>query len=485
MKKQGFTLVEIMVAVFLSTIVLGGVYGIWTQVSRHISISNAKQKLQHELRNSTNYIQNDFKSIKADTFELTDENPAGTSFKIEFEKFAETQDGKLAQDSTEKIGYSLLNGILTRSTTNGMKILSAHVDSMKIQKAVDEANLSAGSLEATDEDFRAGREAQLDISLAGKIIVEGLGTEMFHVEKTSVVMRDEYMKKTNKTYKSNFDLTKEDLNKIVVKDSSQDALFSFGSAFTEEQLSMLDKEQLEGLLANQNDLLAQAESSLKDLKKGIEGTDTGESFLSKTGDFLAFWSESDGERVRGWRSDLAKASTVSATRETVDKMKSFVQTKENEFLGNSISNYSSMTEEQKKIYKEAYEMKIQDRSLNGAYEIMCEQAEKNETEAPEKPTLNIDVATGDSSFSYVDGSGAQVNVQSDNEGRERAEALRAAYDNIDLAWMGEFGEEDDEVEIYNAAKSLINQGEAKITLQEMRDTSQGNIDLISDVIATK
>ena len=60
-----------------------------------------------------------------------------------------------------------------------------------------------------------------------------------------------------------------------------------------------------------------------------------------------------------------KASTVSATRETVDKMKSFVQTKENEFLGNSISNYSSMTEEQKKIYKEAYEMKIQDRSLNG------------------------------------------------------------------------------------------------------------------------
>jgi hypothetical protein len=85
----------------------------------------------------------------------------------------------------------------------------------------------------------------------------------------------------------------------------------------------------------------------------------------------------------------------------------------------------------------------------------------------------------------VDGSGAQVNVESDNEGRERAEALRAAYDNIDLAWMGEFGEEDDEVEIYNAAKSLINQGEAKITLQEMRDTSQGNIDLISDVIATK
>ncbi|MDD2624521.1 MAG: hypothetical protein PHQ02_06840, partial [Candidatus Riflebacteria bacterium] len=44
---------------------------IWTQVSRHISISNAKQKLQHELRNSTNYIQNDFKSIKADTFEFT------------------------------------------------------------------------------------------------------------------------------------------------------------------------------------------------------------------------------------------------------------------------------------------------------------------------------------------------------------------------------------------------------------------------------
>ena len=46
-EKQGFTLVEIMVAVFLSTIVLGGVYGIWTQVSRHI-LSNAKQKLQHE-----------------------------------------------------------------------------------------------------------------------------------------------------------------------------------------------------------------------------------------------------------------------------------------------------------------------------------------------------------------------------------------------------------------------------------------------------
>ena len=84
-----------------------------------------------------------------------------------------------------------------RSTTNGMKILSAHVDSMKIQKAVDEANLSAGSLEATDEDFRAGREAQQTLFSRQNNCGRTGNRNVLCGE--NFCCNDEYMKKTNKT----------------------------------------------------------------------------------------------------------------------------------------------------------------------------------------------------------------------------------------------------------------------------------------------
>lgn len=486
MKNKGFTLVEVMIAVFLSTVVCGAIYGIWSEVTRRVTLATTKQSLQSELRTASSHMQKDFKSIKADSFNVVSQSADGSAFKVEFECFTDTEKDKLSQDSTKKVGYALANGILTRSGDGGGKILSSHVESMSIGRAVEDGALDATSLESTDEDFRAGREAQLDISITGKMMAKGLGREVYHVERTSIVMRDEYHKNTNKTYVSNYDLTKEAYGDLMVMDESQDSMLFPGDLVDKEALMKLDKEQLEGMSKSQQELLAQAQDALKEMNSAIDDTNTGESWLVKTGDWLNFLSKSDGEKVRGWRSELAKANTVKDTKAAMDKLKSFTVDKDERFRKNSIPGYENMTAEQRDIYKEAYELKLQDRTLEGAHKLMKEQAEKDGGAEPEKPATNYDALKNPSgSTTYVDGDGKTVTVQTDAETKARNEKLVAAYNNISLGWMGEFGKETDEIKVYNSAKSLLTQGECKVAMLEMRDIANDNLNTINDVIGTK
>jgi prepilin-type N-terminal cleavage/methylation domain-containing protein len=486
MKNKGFTLVEVMVAVFLSTVVCAGIYGVWTEVTRRVALATTKQSLQNELRTASSHMQKDFKSIKADSLNIISQNDDGSAFKIEFECFTEEEDDKFAQDSVTKVGYELVSGILTRSGDTGGKILSSHVESMSIGRAVDEDNLDATALEATDEDFRAGREAQLDISITGKMVARGLGQEVYHVEKTSIVMRDEYHKKTNKTYVANYDLTKEDYDELVVLDESLDGMLFPGNLLSEEFLMSLDKEQLEGMSQAQKDLLAQTQSSLNDMNETIDATNTGESWATKAWDWVKFLSDSEGELVRGWRSELSGANTVEATKAAMDKLKTFTKTKDEEFKTKSIPGYAGMSKAQKELYAEAYALKLQDRTLEGAYNLMKKQAEKDKTTAPDKPATNYDSLTNyDAKTEYVDGDGVLRSESMDEETKERNRKLAAAYDSISLNWMGEFNKETDEVKVYNSAQSLLTQGESKVAMMEMRDISQKNLDLIDKVKDTK
>ena len=63
-RKKAFTLVEVMVAVLLLTVVLTAIYQVWSKVQQGIARSHTRQALQTELRNAANYMSNDFKSIK-------------------------------------------------------------------------------------------------------------------------------------------------------------------------------------------------------------------------------------------------------------------------------------------------------------------------------------------------------------------------------------------------------------------------------------
>ncbi|HPW59089.1 MAG TPA: prepilin-type N-terminal cleavage/methylation domain-containing protein, partial [Candidatus Rifleibacterium sp.] len=309
-RKTGFTLVEVMVAIFLSTIVLTAIYGVWIRVQREIAKSHARQTLQSELRTVSNYLQKDLKSVKEGTFEAPGGQSAdGSSLHIMFERFKESEEGKIAQDATEKVEYRLSDGLLTRKSTTELKILSVSIESMQITKSVDSASLGATDLESTDEDFRAGREAKLEINIVGRKNIAGSREEMYHVERTSVVMRDEFYKKTNKNFVSNFDLAKLEKDAVVEVDNSQDASFGPGGAMNEEQLRSLNDDQLNGLEATQRELVEQANDSIDKMNNAIDDTDTGEGNLSKFGQWLNFLSTTESERVRGLRSDLEGADT--------------------------------------------------------------------------------------------------------------------------------------------------------------------------------
>ncbi len=488
-RKTGFTLVEVMVAIFLSTIVLTAIYGVWIRVQREIAKSHARQTLQSELRTVSNYLQKDLKSVKEGTFEAPGGQSAdGSSLHIMFERFKESEEGKIAQDATEKVEYRLSDGLLTRKSTTELKILSVSIESMQITKSVDSASLGATDLESTDEDFRAGREAKLEINIVGRKNIAGSREEMYHVERTSVVMRDEFYKKTNKNFVSNFDLAKLEKDAVVEVDNSQDASFGPGGAMNEEQLRSLNDDQLNGLEATQRELVEQANDSIDKMNNAIDDTDTGEGNLSKFGQWLNFLSTTESERVRGLRSDLEGADTQDEVKSVLTKLNEYTKDKEETFLSRSVPGYSSMSAAQKELYKEAYEMKLQDRTIEGSHQELVKQAEKDGKTPPEAPQKIIDVATGDAkgqgSQTYVDGEGNTVEIADEaNSSRSRTE-LRNAYNNINLGWMGEFNKEPAEVGVYNAAKSLISQGKAKLNVIEMRDTSNENIALIQRVKAS-
>jgi len=488
-RNRGFTLAEVMVAIFLSTILLTAIYGVWIRVQREIARSNTRQTLQSELRAAANSLQKDLKSIREGSFEAPGGQAAdGTSLNVRFERFKETEDGKIAQDTTEKVEYRLSDGLLTRTSPSDVKILSVHVESMQIAKSVDAAGIGAGDLESTDEDFRAGREAKLDINIVGRKIITGTRDEMYHVERTSVVMRDEYYKKTNKNFMSNFDLAKLNKDEIVEKDATQDASFGPGGAMNEEQLRSLNDDQLNGLESTQKGLIQQAKDSIDDMNESIDDTDTGESGWSKFWNGVAFWDTNEGEKVRGMRSDLEKADSQADVKKVLDNLGEYTKDKEESFLGKSVPGYSSMSAAQKDLYKEAYEMKLQDRAIEGSHNVQVEQAEKDGKTPPDKPVKVIDIVTGaaegEGSKTYEDEDGKQVTISGASGSSRSTAELKSAYDSIDLSWMGEFNKEPDDVGIYNAAKSLISQGKAKLNVIEMRDTSEDNVELIQKVKAT-
>ncbi|MDN5278811.1 MAG: hypothetical protein PWR01_2776 [Clostridiales bacterium] len=476
--KRAMTLVEVMVAIFISTIVLTAIYGVWIRVQRQIARSNAKQTLQHELRTAANHLAKDLKAIREGTFEAPpgEQSADGTAMKISFDRFIETEDEKIAQDSTTKVEYSLKNGLLTRKTDDSLDILSVNVDSMIIARAVDEASLGATDLESTDEDFKAGREAMLDVAITGKKRIAGSRDEMYHIERTSLVMRDEYYKNTNKTYISNFDLAKLETDEVMVNDSSQDVNFGPGGAFTLEQLENLDPDQLRGMRDTQNELYNQANEAFNNINDNINNTETGNDFL----DTLAFWSDSEGEKVADMKDDLEDADTQEEVEAAVNALETYAEGKEESFLSRSVSGWSSMSQEDKMLYKKAYDLKVQDRAIKAANE----KAKEDNPDAEESPMM-IDLVTEVQDQTYEDESGTQTISASQNEElQEEARELKDAYDRISLDWMGEFGDEDEEIQAYNAVKSLITQGRSKLDTIEMRDQAKENRDLIDQVLGS-
>ncbi len=500
LNKKAFTLVEIMVAIMLTTIVLTAIFLIWSRVSAGIARSSTKQRLQNELRRAANYMQNDFKTIKyyADdpekAFKRTgdDEN-----WVITFEKFDELKENedKIAQDVSKLVTYEKKNSVLTRKYDGKTNILLVCCDNVNIDRTTNNST----DYEDADTDLKSAKDSKLDIEITGKMTIPGTNEEMYITEKSSVVMRNEYYTNQNKNFVSTFDLTKKETSDVIIAGDASN--LQVGEVLDLEFLKTLNDDVLSGMDKTQEDMLKETMERLDEINDAINKTDTGESAISKFGQWLNFFSDSEGEQVRGLRSELAgieakiskdekdlskiKSEYGKAIDKTLDvkkKLEEFTSKKEDEFLGKSISNYSSLSQKEKDIYKKAYEMRLQDRNLEGAFNKLTDE-EKEEMGG--KPPTNYDRLSGnftmtneDQEMSKItDGSGNTINTSNNSQTAENKEIL-AAYEKIDLSWMKDFGDEPEDVGIYNAAKQLITQADTKLDMLRMEQVcaeNRGNI----------
>lgn len=485
--KSAFTLVEVMVAIFISTLLLTSVFMVWSKIQRGIVRSNTKQSLLNELRNVSNHMQNDFKSIKYDeeTFSLSEGGEG--NFSMSFEKFKETEDGKLAQDSVEKVTYELKNKILTR-IGDKRQMLSIHCEGVSIKRATADAT-GSGDLESSDEDFKAGREAKLDIEISGKMPIPGVNDEMFHVEKTSVVMRNEYSKKVNKNYISTFDLIKKDANTLIQDGST--AFFPNG-ALDPDAIKLMTDEALGELKDTQNDMLSQTLEQLESINKSISDTDDGRSTWTTICNWFTPGSQ-PGERVKNWRNTLEKAKTESEVNAVKGELKEWVNDEEINHMSKSSEKmetpYARLSDKDKELFKKAYDMKVQDRLVKQVNESNAD----SEGYTPMELTID-QYKNQDSSDTFKDAKGNTIELKTDSESetnrKNEAQAIAqndaedkakiiAFYEKINVDWMDEDDYKED-MDIYSAAKSLLSQADTKIDIIKAKDTYQSNIDMIDD-----
>ena len=479
LKKSGFTLVEVMVAVFISTIVLSSAYMIWSRVQLGISKSVTKQNLQNELRKVANYMQNDFKSIKFHDSEDENDTDADKAVKITgddknftmtFQKFKEVEESdknKLTQDVVENVKYSLNSNVLMRTSGNSNKMLSAHCDGITITTAAGDNN-EEGDYQNATEDVKMAKEAQLNIEITGKMIVPGSGEEMFHTEKTSVVMRNEYYKKINNNYKSNFDLAKIDADDIIGEEEAGvlSGNFEEDPEKLKEYLNKLDTEVLGNMQTSEEEVKKSLENNLEEINKTIADIAPEDvpwyeklwaNITSVFGD-----DEQSYTQFKEARADLEKANTVKEANDAIKDLKIKIEKQEKGFYVKAYTkqSFDSMTTEEKTTFRRAYDMAVQEKTLNDAYEQL-------EDKSGGKPKSNIEVLK---------------EALKEGKATEEQKKIIDIYNDINLDWMED---SDSEIGIYKANKQLMDQANTKLELLKSKETTERNIDAIKEELGNR
>ncbi len=469
--KKAFTLVEIMVAILLSTIVLSAAFMIWTRVSKGIARSHTRQILQNELRKAANYIQNDFKSIKyaeegeADALTY---NSSNTGFTMSFKKFKEISEKDenkvLSQDSIESIQYALEANVLIRKGEK-TKILSSHCDSFSLERAEE-------SEESLGEDYQKARNAKLNIELVGKMIVPGTNEEMYHVEKTSVVMRNEYYKVINQNYKSNFDI--QGLNKDeVIKEGGE----------ADIDLTAVPDKILDDMIKSWEDTIDQCKQSITDINQAINDTDSNSSFWSKAGAALSFlFGDNDEKKFQDLQKKLTKADSQEAVEEAIQEIQANIDEKEDDFCEKTYSGYKSLSsDDPKKLQiKKVYDMAVHDKTMEKYFEDLDEE----QRAAQEKNFVSnhrvLELQSEGKRLIEIDENGNEiVEDLNDDEKKQEAAELLAIYNASNTSWMKD---DDDETKIYRASKSILESGNTKLELIKVRDEAISKKQEVQDEI---
>lgn len=484
----GFTLTEVLVAVVLFSIVMGVAMGIWSNAQRNISRTTTRQILQRESRTIIMQLTADLKAVKSGTFKTTPE-----PLTMEFKRFASEgkagDEEKLANERTVSVRYGFSKPIFRRTLEGkGPHTLSGHVDAITITKQ---------NLSPEEAEKNPNLQARVDVVLTMKMRVPGTTRDEIHVERTSVVMRDDYYQLVNKSYPSNMQLA----TTIKEKIDEVETCTWFDEELTKDALKNLTKEQIDDLTKVQQDTIKQANDDLDGLNDQINKVDTGHSWWSwLTGEDPdvadVYKLQKDLKAIECPDKNIPEKGSGNRASEKADKiiqtLKDKIDTNEKKFFDNSFAGKTIYDPEKPDqadkaaAQKKAYEMKLVDRQIEKAMENLSEEDKKDPekmkqftkmidkyppSEAELRSQLEKELANAnmkdDEKKAYIDGKCKEMGL------------VKAEYTNCDLAWM-ESDENKDKVKAYEAAKQLYNFGKSKVENLRMKEMCIDNIKTLED-----
>lgn len=479
-ERCGITLVELMVAAALASLVLGSAMGIWSYARRNIARTTTRQVLQQDAARIMMQLKADLKAAKADTFKAA-EDPMS----LEFTRYVvdKTDNTKLSAEQTEQVKYLFTKPTLRRTLSgNATRTLSNNVEMIKISRK---------TLTETQKENEAYLEAKVDIALEMGNKVPGTNIEERYTQHTSVVIRDEFYSLVNKDRQEVFEIAKEVAAEIGKPADSQ----FFNDSLDADALKSLTDEQLNDLDKTQDVNLKDAKEGVKEIDDRIGDVDTGKKWWQ--GLLFGLGANEEGAEVKELRDRLndikcadkdipAKGSGQRAS-EQAEKIAGELDTKIKEldkefmaeaFKGQTIFSADSTNAEEKKKAEQqrrAYDMKVMDRQIEKAISEMSEEDKKKAEEAGELPKKMIDQFTRSETEirKEIESSGIAASATELDSlvAKEVAEMnfLKQQYDNCKLEWM-DTSDDQNKIKAYDAAKQLKNLADSKkenLILKEM------------------
>jgi len=477
MKRRAMTMVEVMVGVFLASLVLGGAFQIFSTSQRKVSKAATQQTLASEVRNALKVLSQDFKAVKADSLEVeAAEN--GNSAIIRFDRYLITGEGdqeKLAFDRFESVVYEFRKPFLTRNVAGSTRTIARHVDSIAFSRPESPGD---GERTGGQINYDEGWAARMDITMVGSRKIPGSSQIASHTERVSVFMIEEYYRLINKNrFLSMASLAKEDGAKILDEEFDGDAMFA--QALTAEELAKLTVEQLENLHAKETDALEEVMNKLEEVDDSIDGVDT-----RGNGTWWSLGLYHPSTEVTDLQNALKNHEEVSQLKTDLENIDATIASYESEHLKNSFSgagiNTDNMDKNSKEYndLKEAYDIKMRDYSMREAYNAGKQDGDPEYVSLVDSynpSTMQKGIIT------TTDGSQEEF-TETDEEFAIRQERATTIYNNmqkVDLAWRDEKGGEES-VKKYTAAKDLRDLAETKLSFAEQRDAHQKNIGLIEE-----
>lgn len=470
MRKSGFTLVEVMIGVLLSSVVLGGGYKIWSASQRTFAKANTRQILQTEIRRAIDQIALDFKSIKAGTLDITG-SPDGTAGTIKFQRFIANTDGaKIDSQGITQVTYEFNKPRLYRTITGkGKHLLCANLQSMDIARGASPGTLMPDGMEQT-------AISRMDVSLIGVMKIPGTAEIASHTEKTSVVMRNEYVAAAP---------VQRSITLAALTATPDDAFGQkadtgmFSSSLSAEALRDMPSQQLTFLMTRETESKTNANREITNANSQlgqVEAQGASTWFKPWT------WGGVDTE-VSKIQEDLKEHSTLDEVSGDVQKLQNIIKVKEENFIRRSLGSANApLPTDAKELdaLKKAYDLKVKDRSLRLAYEKNPPKDANGNTIPYQGIMASFDESKVQKGVQYNSEGQAVSFSESDEDFAKRSaesRAIRDASSRLNLSWMDQ-GSAKEEVKQYSAAKDLIDIANVKMAYIQSRDLAQKNIDLI-------